>query len=756
MSRLRAAADAAAVVAASGAAIALLAAGYDRPGPAAAVLLAAAVAAVAVTAGAARVLPRLGPAFALLAGLPVAFAGLVALAARRPGPVREPVPAALDAVLHSGARILTTTSQAPLTVDLIAFPLLAVWLAGATGTALRRDGRGLPALLPGALLLAGAATLNPEAVGAGYRSAALLAVAGAVLLVLSPPERPAAAPAGITVRVLAGGFRPAPRRSASRRAAAGAVLACAVAVPSFGMVVAAPGVLDDWPVRAADPRTVVDSPEEPREVRNPLAYLSAWAAEPNRPLMTVRGPRTGLRWVALAEFTGPTWLPDSTYRPSGPALPPPGVRPPRAKRASVEVAVRDLPGDWVPVPGTPTRIEGLDFGYDAASGTALSSKGPVAGRTYRATGSVPDLSGGEASRATPALGPGFERYARLPQGAPARLIDIARKAAGDGTPHQRASRLAEYLRESYTIGPAARGGHGYAELNELLVEPGRKGGGGTSEQFASAFAVLARAAGLPSRIMVGFGPGTGGDGGRVVRTGDAVAWGEICYEGLGWVPYDPNPRVRSGAAERAGTGEGASGGPGPGGGARTPAPPRAVAAHSRPGTPVWPVAGLAVAAVLPLYLVAVPLLRWRRLRRMRRMRDCARKALTAWTEVLVAMRLAGVPAPPAATASEVTAHLERSIPGTDAARLQRTARIVNAAGFGGPVTSQDASLAVTEARSLIRELRRSRPWWRRASWWWDPRPLRWSAQSSRLTRRVQTGSAWATRSTSTTATTVRQ
>ncbi|MFC5752885.1 DUF3488 and transglutaminase-like domain-containing protein [Actinomadura rugatobispora] len=755
MSRVRALVEALAIVAASGAAVPLLAAGYDSPRPVGAVLLAAAVTAVAVTAGTYRALPRFGPAVALPAGLPVAFAGLVALAAFRPGPVREPVPGALDAVLHSGARILTTASQAPMTVDLVAFPLLAVWLAGATGTALRRDGRGLPALLPGTLLLAGAAALNPDADGPGYWSAALLALAGVVLLVLSPPERSSATAAGITVRVLADGPKPAPGGFRTRRGAAGAALACAVVAPVLAVVVAAPGVLNAWPVRAADPRTVVDSPEEPREVRNPLAYLSAWAADPDRPLMTVRGPRTSLRWVALAEFTGPTWLPDSSYRPSGPSVPSAKVRPPRATRTSVEVSVGDLPGDWVPVPGTPTRIDGLDFGYDEVSGTALSSAGPMTGRTYRAAGSVPDWSGGEASRATPALGPGFERYVRLPQGAPARLADIARKAAGDGTPHQRASRLAEYLRESYTFGSAARGGHGYADLNEFLVEPGRKGGGGTSEQFASAFAVLARAAGLPSRIMVGFGPGTGGDGGRVVRTGDAVAWGEIYYEGLGWVSYDHNPRVRSAAAARPGGDEGASGGTGPRGGVQTLTPPRAAATGTRPGSSVWPVVGGAAAAVLALYLVVVPLLRWRRLRRMRRVKGHARQALTAWTEVLVAMRLAGVPASAAATASEVAGHLERSLPGTDAPRLRRMAGIVNAAGFGGPVTAADASFAVASARSLIGALRRSLPWWRRASWWWDPRPLRWPAQP-RLTRRVQTGSAWATRSTSTTATTVRQ
>ncbi|KAB2388863.1 DUF3488 and transglutaminase-like domain-containing protein [Actinomadura montaniterrae] len=342
-------------------------------------------------------------------------------------------------------------------MDLLAFPVLAMWLAGAITTVLRRDGRVLPALLPAT------------------------------------------------------------------------------------------------PVRAADPRGQRDLPEKPREVRNPLSYLSAWSAAPDVPLMTVSGPRTTLRWVALADFTGPVWLPDSSYRPAGPDLPPPEVVPPRTTRTTVKVSAGDLPGDWLPVPGIATRVDGVAVGHDAVSGTLLSLDGAVAGHSYTAAGMVPDWSGWKGTRAAAASGTGYERYLRLPPGAPARLRDIAQAAAGNGTAHQRASRIAEYLRDSYTFEPGAPGGHGYAELAELLVPPGRKGGGATSEQFASAFAVLARAAGLPSRVVVGFGAGGGGS--RVIRTGDAVAWGEIYFEGLGWVPYDPNPRKRSEASARPGSQE---------------------------------------------------------------------------------------------------------------------------------------------------------------------------------------------------------
>ncbi|MFB4319807.1 transglutaminaseTgpA domain-containing protein [Actinomadura sp. 21ATH] len=719
MSRGRTVLAAGTVAMAAAASAPLLAAGYERPGPVLAVLAGTAFAAVAVTSAAHRLLRGLGP-LAVPAGLPVAMLALVVLAVRFPGPVKEPLPAAVDAVLHSGARILTTAPHPPATVDLLAFPVLAVWLAGAIATVLRRDGRVLPALLPGTVLLCGAAALNPEATGPGYWSAALLAGAGALALASAPRAAPDTERAGFALRLLdpppAAGSR---RSSLPRVVAAGAAVACAVTLPGVATAVAAPGVLEGWPVRADDPRRQADAPEKPREVRNPLAYLSAWASHPEVPLMTVSGARTDLRWVTLAEFTGPVWLPDSSYRPAGPVLPPAETDPPRAQPATVRVSVGNLPGDWVPVPGIATRVDGIAVGHDAVSGTLLSLDGAVTGRSYTAAGTVPDWRGWKGTDVAAASGTGYERYLRLPPGAPARLDDIARTAAGDGSAHQRASRIAEYLRDSYTFQPGSSGGHGYAELGRLLVAPGRKGGGATSEQFASAFAVLARAAGLPSRVVVGFGAGGAGDR-RVIRTGDAVAWGEVYYENVGWVPYDPNPRRRSKVPPRpreqaagdakarddqardAAAGGGADGaGPSSGGGGYG-----------------W----LAVPplVLLLLFLLVMPLLRLRGMRASRR-GTAPRRVLAAWTELLASMRLAGVAVPASATPADVVGLLAARSPDTDPGPLRRLGVLVNAAGFGGQVTPDDAAFASGQVRSLSTGLRRSSPLPRRLSWWWNPR-----------------------------------
>ena len=71
---------------------------------------------------------------------------------------------------------------------------------------------------------------------------------------------------------------------------------------------------------------------------------------------------------------------------------------------------------------------------------------------------------------------------------------------------------------------------------------------GFCQQFSSAFALLARTLGLPSRVAVGFTPGdptvdADGDVEFVVRGRHAHAWPEVHFAGIGWVPLNPRPSV---------------------------------------------------------------------------------------------------------------------------------------------------------------------------------------------------------------------
>jgi hypothetical protein len=70
---------------------------------------------------------------------------------------------------------------------------------------------------------------------------------------------------------------------------------------------------------------------------------------------------------------------------------------------------------------------------------------------------------------------------------------------------------------------------------------------GYCQQFAWAFAVLARLYGIPSRIAVGYTGGSPGPGGVWhVTTADAHAWPELYFPGQGWLRFEPTPRGSDG------------------------------------------------------------------------------------------------------------------------------------------------------------------------------------------------------------------
>lgn len=65
---------------------------------------------------------------------------------------------------------------------------------------------------------------------------------------------------------------------------------------------------------------------------------------------------------------------------------------------------------------------------------------------------------------------------------------------------------------------------------------------GYCQQYASAMAVMLRAAGLPARVALGFTGGTRqSDGSSVITSSDAHAWVELRFDGAGWVRFDPTP-----------------------------------------------------------------------------------------------------------------------------------------------------------------------------------------------------------------------
>lgn len=128
---------------------------------------------------------------------------------------------------------------------------------------------------------------------------------------------------------------------------------------------------------------------------------------------------------------------------------------------------------------------------------------------------------------------------RVPQGISSRLRELAQQIRGSGfTNAQIAQRAVAHLQRQnfqYTLEPGVY--EGPQALDEFLFE--RRVG--FCEHFSGAFATLMRAAGVPSRIVIGYMGGEWSQRGgyMIVRQADAHAWTELWLEGQGWTRVDP-------------------------------------------------------------------------------------------------------------------------------------------------------------------------------------------------------------------------
>ncbi|HEU4726664.1 MAG TPA: transglutaminaseTgpA domain-containing protein, partial [Kofleriaceae bacterium] len=155
--------------------------------------------------------------------------------------------------------------------------------------------------------------------------------------------------------------------------------------------------------------------------------------------------------------------------------------------------------------------------------------------------------------ATGALPDSYQVYLQLPPEITPRTRELARQlTAGIASEYDQAVAIKTWLINHlrYTLVLADPGKQ---EPVDFFLFERKKG---HCEYFASAFAVLARAAGIPTRQVNGFLGGEWNEyqGYVAVRAGDAHAWDEVYFPGAGWVMFDPTPPGDIDALGRGGTG----------------------------------------------------------------------------------------------------------------------------------------------------------------------------------------------------------
>jgi hypothetical protein len=292
--------------------------------------------------------------------------------------------------------------------------------------------------------------------------------------------------------------------------------------------------LPDMPGAAADPGIII-SLQDPGAGTGGHAVLGYTGSSANTPVMNVRSQISSYwRGMVLDRYDGRGWLSSSArvnlvdaglgeFRLADSRTVTPGER----AYWQLFYVLTDQPN---------AVFTGYNPGRLYFSG--LDPAGLTAGTLYRSLSAVPSV---RPERLRGDVAVSDRTYLDLPP-VPERTLALARSvAAGAASDFDKAARIERFLSTNYRysldVGPLPPGRDA---VDYFLFEQQS----GYCAHFATAMAVMARAAGLPARVAAGYLPGYIDPltGAHVVRAGDAHAWVEIRFRDSGWVAFDPTPR----------------------------------------------------------------------------------------------------------------------------------------------------------------------------------------------------------------------
>jgi transglutaminase-like putative cysteine protease len=216
-------------------------------------------------------------------------------------------------------------------------------------------------------------------------------------------------------------------------------------------------------------------------------------------------------------------------------------------------ATSNFDSKWLPTEFPVSDIQATGaWHWDATTMDFISGNDQTTttGLSWTMTSSKPDLSSYSMVHSLSAPLPIQTAYTALPSTLPSLVSDLAEKVTATGTSRfERAVLLQNWFRSTghfrYSLKTAPGDGN-----NALLTFLSRSNNGrvGYCEQFASAFAVMARTLSIPARVAVGFlQPTKAANGDWVYSAHDLHAWPELYFQGSGWVRFEPTPASRAGS-----------------------------------------------------------------------------------------------------------------------------------------------------------------------------------------------------------------
>lgn len=274
---------------------------------------------------------------------------------------------------------------------------------------------------------------------------------------------------------------------------------------------------------------------------NPLVDLAARIGAPStEERFTVESPqRLSWRQVALDRFDGSQWTLESSSRPASSVLDDAGDG---SDTVEQRFRLTGITERWLPAAYEPLRINLPDARILPESLTLFNADAAVLGLEYDVVSRVPsaELTAAQIAGTTRTLPEDADLFLELPDDFPTSVRRTARQVSSDAvTPYDRAIALRDFFTGgafTYDLDvPASSSNRAMEEFLEIRR--------GFCQQFAGTYAAMARAIGLPARVVVGFNPGTYDAAASRFRVtdADAHAWAEVWLAGVGWTLMEPTP-----------------------------------------------------------------------------------------------------------------------------------------------------------------------------------------------------------------------
>lgn len=310
-----------------------------------------------------------------------------------------------------------------------------------------------------------------------------------------------------------------------------------------------------------------------------------------------------------------------------------------------------------------------------------------------------------------------------------------RLTAGKTSEFDKAMAIQQHLRAdggftySLTLAPPvanqANNDGGYDALMNFLATKR-----GYCVQFATAMVMMARAAGIPARIGLGFLPGTRNQGVWTVVASDAHAWPELWLDGIGWTRFEPTPsRATPPPYATATTPGGAAGGGSPVDDATAPAPRNTATRDlGDPSTdngaitdtslsPVsvfrWVTSGwgpVLLGSLIGVFgsLVVPTAARWRRRRDLIAARTSAQRVEVEWQFLTSSLNDLGIAPAPSRTPRQLRSYYDREafLGPAGSAALGRAVQTLERSRYAGSAPAA-GDLAARELAADTREVLRS-------------------------------------------------